>query len=184
MRVESASWRRKLRIEKQYGFTLIEILVTISLLALVTVIGLPNLRKFNIDQGSENSISDFVQVIRKAQSNSQSKIKCPDSRTSVSWSITIPSNTQYRLNVTCLNSDNTTTQVLVNTYPLLSGLTFDSSDNKTINSNVVFNNLDNTVCLLPQGVTVCDNYPLSLRLKKNGGNITVKINQGGVINVN
>lgn len=172
-------------MRKYAGFTLIEILVTISLLALVTLIGLPNLRKFNSDQGVENSVSDFVQVIRKAQSNSQSRIKCSGNRTSVNWSVKISDKSHYQLNVTCLNPDNSSTPFPVNTYMLPSNLSFDdSSGNTTITSSITFNNIENTVCLLPPSPTICGTTTnLSLKLKNGTQNITVKINQGGVINV-
>ena len=172
--------KRGLVLSEVEGFTLIGILVTISLLALVTLIGLPNLRKFNIDQGVENSVSDFVQVIRKAQSNAQSRIKCPDNRTSVNWSVKIQDSSHYQLNVTCLNSDNSSNLILVNTYILPSSLSFDSSTG----SSVTFNNIENNVCLLPPSATTCGTATnLTISLKNGSQTIRVKINQGGVINV-
>lgn len=77
------------------GFSLIEILIAVSILALVAVVGIPNLKKLSSDQDVQDATVDIVRITRKVQSYSQSDRRCLDSSGNASrssgWTITIPS---------------------------------------------------------------------------------------------
>ncbi|OGE30615.1 hypothetical protein A2631_03600 [Candidatus Daviesbacteria bacterium RIFCSPHIGHO2_01_FULL_44_29] len=84
------------------GFTLIEILVTIGILAMLSLFIIPNFRRFNDEQILRNSSSDLLQAIRKAQINAQAHVRCPDNNPSFSWGVTIdPSEASYKLVAEC-----------------------------------------------------------------------------------
>lgn len=67
------------------GFTLIEILISISILALIAAISLPNIRKFGEDELIKAAASNLTQFLRKAQANAQTGVKCPNGEISQSW---------------------------------------------------------------------------------------------------
>lgn len=58
------------------GFTLIELLVVIAILALIVVFAIPNLRSIKEDQNLLNSAAELQSVIRSAQNNATSGVKC------------------------------------------------------------------------------------------------------------
>lgn len=85
------------------GFTLIEILIAIAIIGLLSLLVLPNLRKFNQEQVLKQAAATFTQTLQKAKNNAQTKVKCSDGRTSSSWSVYIPSSSAYELRAQCLD---------------------------------------------------------------------------------
>lgn len=93
------------------GFTLVEILVAITIIGLVSVLAIPNLRKFNEDQILTDTSNDLVRVLKQAQSSSMSGIQCAGVA-STSWELSVTS-TGYSL--VCKNatgSDTTYTKTI------------------------------------------------------------------------
>lgn len=95
------------RISMPRGFTLVEILVAITIVSLVSVVAIPNLRNFNNDQELDNAISNLEDTIRRAQSSASSNIGCSNGNQSVGWVVSI-SNSNYSLITKCLGSANET----------------------------------------------------------------------------
>ncbi len=85
------------------GFSLIEILVAVSIVAIITVLTVPNLRQFNDDQGYKSAVGEFAQEIRKAQVNSQSRVICDPLTNSPSdyWGIRLLNKNRYQLLTHC-----------------------------------------------------------------------------------
>lgn len=73
------------------GFTLIEIMVAITIIILLAAVTIPGFRRFNEEQELKNASSLFMQLLRTVQSNSQSRIKCNDNVSSESWQIKVTS---------------------------------------------------------------------------------------------
>ncbi len=82
------------------GFTLVEILVAISILAVIGVISIPNLSRFNDNQTLQVVSSDLVRVLRQAQSSANSRIGCVGNFISREWDVTLTTNT-YSLYNSC-----------------------------------------------------------------------------------
>lgn len=98
---------KRLKI-KEKGFTLVEILVTIAIIALVGVVAVPNLRRLNEDQSLEGASSRLIGVLSEAQTSAQSSIQCPSGKQSADWSVVFEVSAQkYYLQANCLNSDGT-----------------------------------------------------------------------------
>ncbi len=67
------------------AFSLIEIMVSLSLVALISGIAIPNLRNFNRTQEIDNASSQIINVLKTAQSSANSRIQCPAGENSSSW---------------------------------------------------------------------------------------------------
>lgn len=73
------------------GFTLIEILIAISIVVIVSAVALPNLRNFSNDQDLDNKISELKNILRKGQSSSNSSALCSNDSASTSFYVSISS---------------------------------------------------------------------------------------------
>ena len=58
------------------GFTLVELMVVISILSLLGLVSYANIRKFREGQVIEKSASDLQSLLRLAQSNATARLKC------------------------------------------------------------------------------------------------------------
>lgn len=87
------------------GFSLIEMLIAISIVSLVGVFSIPQLKQFNKDQSFENIASDFKNSLRLAQSKAISSIKCTN-KPSSKWIVKVQPSS-YQIIPYCENGDNT-----------------------------------------------------------------------------
>ncbi|MBI2599683.1 prepilin-type N-terminal cleavage/methylation domain-containing protein [Candidatus Daviesbacteria bacterium] len=60
------------------GFTFIELLVVISILAITTMVSVVYYKDFSADQATKKAVGQVQSLIRLAQSNATSYTKCPD----------------------------------------------------------------------------------------------------------
>jgi len=90
---------------KQLGFSLLEVLLTVALIGVVTVVAIPNLRQYNKDRDLSAAAGRLVNILRTAQSSAANGIKCPNGNTSTSWQVNITvnagSNDSYSLVANC-----------------------------------------------------------------------------------
>lgn len=71
------------------GITLIEILVSLSILALVSVAVIPNFKKSNSSSEFVRGSNDLKIALTKAQNGYKSGIKCGQNQSSVAWSVVV-----------------------------------------------------------------------------------------------
>ncbi len=83
------------------GFSLIELLIAISIVALVGTVAIPNLNKFSRSQELQTTASQVVDTLKGAQSSAQSRIRCPRGEPSDTWIVTLSSD-DYSLTAKCL----------------------------------------------------------------------------------
>lgn len=102
------------------GFTLIEVLVAIAILAVIAAVAIPNFRRFSEEQTLKNVTANLIAALRTAQNNTQTGVKCPDGvSTPQSWSVLLSTNSYY-LQESCLNlttSTSSTNSLPAVTYP-------------------------------------------------------------------
>ena len=68
------------------GFTLVEILVAITIIATISILAIPNLRKFGEDQKLSDTSGDLIRILKEAQSSSMSGITC-SGVPSIGWEV-------------------------------------------------------------------------------------------------
>jgi len=67
------------------GFTLIEVMISLGILALIAGVAIPNLRYFNQAQELDNATLQLINVLETAQSSASSRIQCSSGEKSRSW---------------------------------------------------------------------------------------------------
>lgn len=88
------------------GFTLIEILVAFAIISIISVISVPNLRKFINDQELNNTSSDLVRILRQAQSGAMSGVICNPLQPSKDWRVNINLSSSVNYKLFCRNTSN------------------------------------------------------------------------------
>lgn len=167
------------------GFTLIEILVAVSVLSIITVLSIPNLRKFSQDQELNDTSSNVLRLLERAHSSAAAKIKCSD-KPATEWIVSFTT-TSYSLKATCQD---------ISTYPtpLASSETFITANYSsrgvavTVSPvcisgypDLVFSG-NNINFRCSDGSLLTDNS-LSLTLSDNRSNppVTIVVDKGGAI---
>ncbi len=83
-------------MKKNLGFTLIELMVVISILAILAVSFFVNFKSFGEDAALKNAASDIQSALRLAQSNALSGVKCGNEG-GVPWSIQFRDRSTFNL---------------------------------------------------------------------------------------
>jgi len=133
------------------GFSLIEILVSITILAIMSTVGIASYRNTARNQALIADVDQIIQVLNIAKTNVSSgkKVKCASSL--AAWQVSFLGS-GYKLQEVCtvgppedyatynLGSKNTTNIIIITFYPLGKGATAGtitlSPANKTINISV------------------------------------------------
>ncbi|EKD90596.1 MAG: hypothetical protein ACD_30C00112G0037 [uncultured bacterium] len=162
------------------GFTLIEILVAISIVVIVSAVALPNLRNFSNDQDLDNKISELKNILRKGQSSSNSSALCSNNSASTSFYVSI-SSSSATLYSTCASGPlNTLNSLEFNPPIVLSQTSCAFTDLPAV---VTFTNT--------QTAFTCNTTPLNqpnlsitLLNQSSGASKVISILKGGVISDN
>lgn len=169
------------------GFTLTEVLVTIFILATLTVVSVPNLRNFMADQELNNSADLLFQDIRRAQSSAMSGIRCP-SATASDWNVELLQN-QYQIYANCLNPDGTSagsyTDTTLRYYSLANTPGIIKSSTSTCGSGALTlqfsGNRVQTKCGTGSGGFTPLTGSAAINLSKNGRTVSLNLDSGGVL---
>lgn len=83
------------------GFTLIEIIMSLAIIAMIGVFALPTFKRYADEQILRNATQEITQLVRKAQNSSQSRIKCADGNPSAAWGVRFRTSTSYEFVSKC-----------------------------------------------------------------------------------
>lgn len=78
------------------GFTLIELLVVVAIMALVGVVAIANFRTFGEDKNLNNAALDIQTLLRSAQTNASTNLKCNIQNNSI-WQVEFLNSTTLNL---------------------------------------------------------------------------------------
>ena len=87
------------------GFTLVELLVVITIMAITGVFAFANFGSFGEDQKLKSAVQDVQSLIRQAQSNASTNTKCSTGY-SATWQVNFENATTVKLE--CRESGNAT----------------------------------------------------------------------------
>ncbi len=162
-------------LSAQRGFTLIELLVVIAIMSITGIYTIANYRSFGEDQNLKSAALEIQSLLRLAQSNSTSNLKCQDKPTT-NWLVTFASATSLDLN--CQNSTGTIGS-LRPPLPLPAKITY------TVTSGSCNNPISIAFAPLSGAVTAsCGSGSITINLLNSKGNTKqVIIEQGGRIYV-
>lgn len=181
------------------GFTLVELLVVISIMAIVAVAVFLNLGSFEEDANLKNEAFNIQSYLRLAQSNATAGVKCADGTAGVGWSMIISGKDVDAIHLRCGTNmeDERFWSINLPAYiyliqrksgstTCLSSFNPDRSDNSIIikfsylDGKIEFKDTDNTNNCLENS----SNMIITLRKKVGSGDSkTVTINRGGSIDV-
>lgn len=167
---------------KNQGFSLIEVMVAIGIIALIGAISIPNLRKFSSEQEIDNVSLQVLNTLKTAQSSALSRVRCPSSTTGEItnyWKVRLTTS-NYSLLAGCSTGEQT---VFTKPYSV-SGQgtsTYQASLNVCDGSTaeVVFER--NRTTYLCSGSTTPQTGTVNLTLTGGGLTNITKIEPGGVI---
>jgi prepilin-type N-terminal cleavage/methylation domain-containing protein len=91
----------KYEILNARGFTLIEILVAITIMSIVAVVSVPSFKQFGKRQELANTSSDLIRVLKQAQESSMANIDSCDAGVHNSWAVKLATQSIYRLVEVC-----------------------------------------------------------------------------------
>lgn len=92
------------------GFTLLELLIVVVMMAVVMVVAVPQFYKFNSNQALQTAAGELQTVVRTAQTNAASGVNCnsPGTTSSSDWHITFSDQKNYKMEATCNGSGTAT----------------------------------------------------------------------------
>lgn len=162
----------KLPASNQRGFTLIELIVVFSVIAVLSTIGVASFVGYSRAQTLQQATNDFITVLNTAKVRASAQVKpsptCLTTSTLQGYSVTVNIVARtYSLNVIC---SGTTTSISTTTLP--TNVTFNSASGipPTTTTNIIFS-------VLTGGVSGIGNVVLS----SYGATKTVTINSVGGI---
>lgn len=190
----NVQWKQKFKeiihsklyiLNSHMGFSLVEVLVSLGIIALLGAVAVPNLRNFSGSQEIDATAAQVVNVLRTAQSSAMSRIRCPNGDTSETYLVRLTSD-NYSLIARCdLSGDQ-----IVSTNPYSPQAT----DNKTAFSgsidvcfgqttDVIFSKGRVTYSCFGTNIAQSGDVTLTLNNASKSLSKNVKIEAGGVIKV-
>lgn len=147
------------------GFTIIEILVAITILGLISAFTIPSYKRFNDEQELKNATLNLLQSIRQTQSSSQSRTTCSNNVGSLDWEFRFNSPNRYQVITTCEGTP-TTSQSAPNTFlptnisikriqTSAESICPEIVNPTTLNLSLIFKNRGNVVSFSGSGATDC-----------------------------
>lgn len=175
------------------GFSLVEILVAVSIIVLLGVIAIPSLKQFSKEQEIDSVALQVLNTLKTAQSSASSRIKCPiNSDPADTWTVRLNANS-YSLIATCQSSNQTINQTIFTRSYLPSESyttdTFSGSLNVCtvppagLPVDIIFSR--SRISYLCNGSATVNTGNILLTITNSSGSLSkiVKIDQGGVIKI-
>lgn len=175
-----------LKPARSLGYTLIELLVALSILGITGAVVLVNFGSFKGDQTLRNTLAELQSLIREAQSNATSGVKC-NGAGEANWNIKFLSDkTTIILDCQTVSNPVPITQKTVNLNANNKGIIVDriNGSQSCIPVIVSFAYVTGKVAFLSNPcVSGASSVSINLKNTKKGTVKTLKINKGGTVDV-
>lgn len=165
----------------ELGLSLLEVLIVISITALISIITVPGLRNFADSQNLDTAIGDLKNSLRTAESRAISGIKCSNNTSrSTRWTVQLKS-TSFDLVPYCdpgngIEKEDTT----ATTIPLPKGITITQTGCPVVNgTEISFRN--RSLLIICSDRSTLTSASVTLTNSLNNKTQTIKIGAGGVI---
>lgn len=163
------------------GFSLIELLIAVSIIGLLGFIAVPSINRFSADQTLSNTTKELTTKLREVQSSSRSKIICPSSKASSIWYVRFTSASSYQVTVDCQDSS-------ASTYPAINlppSINLSVCSNNFSDSNISWDNASGRV-KFKCGGSPYNNSILTITLTSDKTSTTkvITVTNAGIINLN
>ena len=175
------------KFQSPAGFTLVEILISISIIALIGITFFPNLRKFNSEQQYRNESSSLKDSIESAKNMFTTSKRCTAAKAVLSWSVllTTTGSLSYNQKASCVSATQTISSENLSTI-VLSNLTVQNSTCGLQDDTIEFK-FDKTgfTYSCAGGSFISGDFFITLQNKNNSAQTsTISINHLGVISQN
>lgn len=119
------------------GFTLIELMIVLSLMGLMSVVAIASFVSFNRSQTLQAGVNDFITAVKFAKASAASQVKpntsptaCITDSSLISYQVTIDTNDTYKVVAVCTDGVS-----IVSSYSLPKDITFSAGD---VSKNISF----------------------------------------------
>lgn len=168
------------QIMKSAGYTLIELIVVLTILTIIGVLALANYKPFGEDQNLKNTVSDVQSILRQAQTGATTNTLCNGSP-AATWYVELFKSLQYVI-LKCQVPPAGAIQIKA---LQLTGNTIDSISeaagcSPTTDLRVSFAPLNSTATFLGSPTT-CPGFEVTFKNSKTGNTKKLKIESGGRI---
>lgn len=118
---------QKLGLLRNLGFTLIELIVAFSIIAILSTVGIASFVSYSRTQAVNTEASNIVSVLNLARAKTQSQVNpCEDSETLVGYQLKVVNDTNYQLEYVCM-SGGANVSSPINKYKLANPIKLSSS---------------------------------------------------------
>jgi prepilin-type N-terminal cleavage/methylation domain-containing protein len=144
---------------KTKGFTFIELMISISIMAVLGVLATAGFSNYNQIQVLQTSSNDIITMLNEAKSRAQSQVKlgtiCSDSlKTLTDYRVDISQPKSYSLNVDCQDSGLNNFSDLLETKNLPQNVNFDSTSSPSFSFPVLSGGVEGSSGSGPWTITV------------------------------
>lgn len=179
-----------------FGFTLLELLVVISIMAVLTIIAVPSFNEYSRNQKLNDAASQLQSILRQTQNNAQTGTVCNtlgEAHRATYWRVNLskvpPVNKYYSMDPICEIGAIASQQINLPEGVIISDLILDTCSPDEI--QVQFSNINSEISFfdpsfspLVAGCPDLTNYSLEITLSLPGSQSKiVKIEKGGGIYV-
>ena len=167
-------------VRRYNGFTLVELIVVVSITSLMGVFAMVNIGSFRKEQELTSAASDIQSAIRLAQTNATNSVKC-NGMASVPWSIELKD--KNTINLVCSNQS--TPVALKSTVQIsdIKGTTSCSIYPVVISFSALYGDISFTPSLGDGCISPLTTQSLEISLTNDSGTRKVMINKGGSVDV-
>ncbi len=103
-------------MKTERGFTLVELMVVLAIMAILGVFTLANYGAFGEDRNLKSAVLDIQSMLRQAQTNATVNAVCNGQHDGVRWWVEFTNATAINLRCTALNTPQKSLQLGVNNY--------------------------------------------------------------------